>query len=51
MIPGEELVVDEGSDFFPFEHFLQVAIYIHVEDVDRQVVLFAHGSSREVHDF
>lgn len=39
----------ESSYLLAVHHLLQVAHYIHVEYIDRQVVLLAHGSGSEVH--
>ena len=44
------LRVDEGADLLSFNELLQVAYDIHVEDVDRQLVVLAHADSGEVHD-
>jgi hypothetical protein len=41
--------VYECTNLLTFHHLLQVTYYIHIEYVDRKVVLLAHGSSREVH--
>ena len=45
------LFVNEGADVLAAEHAHQVALHIHVEDVDGQVVLLAHRRGGEVHHF
>ena len=44
------LVVYECADVFAVHDFFEVAHDVHVEDVDRKVVLFAHCCGSEVHD-
>ena len=39
-----------STDVFALHHLLEVAHDIHVEDVDGEVVLLAHGGGGEVHD-
>jgi len=41
--------VHVGADIFAFHHLLEVAHNVHVEDVDGEVVLLAHGGGGEVH--
>ena len=43
------LVVHIGTDVLSLDYLLEVAYHIHVEYVDGEVVLLAHGGSGEVH--
>ena len=46
-----ESVVYQGPDVFSFHYFFQVAVHVHVENVDGQMVFLAHRSCGEVHYF
>ena len=41
----------ESTDFFTFDYLLEVAEDVHIEDVDRKVILHTHGSGSDVHHF
>ena len=40
----------KGADVFALKHTAQIAHFVHVENVDGQIVLLAHGCGRDVHD-
>ena len=44
-------IVYEGPDGFAVDDFAQVAILVHIEDIDGQVVVLAHADGGEVHHF
>ena len=46
-----ESVVYQSPDVFSFHYFFQVAVHVHVENVDGQMVFLAHRSCGEVHYF
>ena len=41
--------MNEGSNLLAIHYLLEVAHYIHVEYIDREVVLLAPGSGGQVH--
>lgn len=43
-------IMHQRADIFALHHLFQVAVDVHVEDINGQVVLFAHGGGGEVHD-
>ena len=45
------LIVHQGADVLAVHHALEVAIDVHVEHIDGQVVFLAHGGGGEVHHF
>ena len=45
------LIVHQGADVLAVHHAFEVAIDVHVEHIDGQVVLLAHGGGGEVHHF
>ena len=45
-----ESVVYQSPDVFSFHYFFQVAVHVHVENVDGQMVFLAHRSCGEVQD-
>ena len=45
------LIVHQGADVLAVHHAFEVAIDVHVEHIDRQVVFLAHGGGGEVHHF
>ena len=40
----------ERADFLTIHNLLEVALLVHIEDVDRQVVVLAHADGGQVHD-
>ena len=45
------LIVHQGADVLAVHHAFEVAIDVHVEHIDGQVVFLAHGGGGEVHHF
>ena len=45
------LIVHQGADVLAVHHAFEVAIDVHVEHIDGQVVFLAHGGGGEVHYF
>ena len=45
------LIVHQGADVLAVHHALEVAVDVHVEHIDGQVVFLAHGGGGEVHHF
>ena len=45
------LIVHQGADVLAVHHAFEVAIDVHVEHIDGQVVFLAHGCGGEVHHF
>ena len=45
------LIVHQGSDVLAVHHAFEVAIDVHVEHIDGQVVFLAHGGGGEIHHF
>ena len=43
------LIMHQCTDILSAHHFLQVAVGIHIEYDDREVVLFTHRGSGQVH--
>ena len=41
---------DQSAYLFAVDDFFEVAVLIHVKDIDGQTVLFRHGGSGEIHD-
>ena len=48
---GAGLIVHQGADVLAVHHAFKVAIDVHVEHIDGQVVFLAHGGGGEVHHF
>ena len=45
------LIVHQGADVLAVHHAFEVAIDVHVEHIDGQVVFLAHGGGGEIHHF
>ena len=40
----------ERTDFLTIHDLFKVAFLVHIEDIDRQMVVLAHTDSSEIHD-